>query len=265
MMIESPYIYVYDASALTDGQSYQRLHLEMRDGNNAFSLRRIAGLNTVAASMNLYTPGTSSKRLFARAARIGNNHLVAPELRFDGRQSFLFDLNTVARSVTACGTNIYTSFLAFQGVRHLEGEAPRVYSKARPFTLVYPLTIDWYRFVSLPAAAIERPRRYAISINTQDFELQRIRIRNADGSAVATNFFQIQLYDALERPLSNAPVLQSFVNNLSSGYNSVFPVPPVLYPVRRDLRFDITSLICNTDVTFPKSYTISFEGVHRYD
>lgn len=264
-MIQSPYIYVYDGSGLTDGQSYQRLHLEMRDGNNAFALRRIAGLNTLATSMNLYAPGTSQKRLFARAARIGNNHLVAPELVFDGRQSFVFDLNTVNRSVTACGTNIYTSFLAFQGVRTLDGDAPRQYSKARPFTLSYSLTVDWYRYVSLPAAAIERPRRFAIPIDTHDFELHRIRIRNADGTAVATNFFQILLYDALDRPLSNAPLLQSFVNNLASGYNSVFPVPPVLYPVRRDLRFDITSLICNTDVTFPKSYTISFEGVQRYD
>lgn len=259
-MSVTPYMYVFDASGLTDGVSYARRHIDLRADGDSFRLRRIAALNTVASTMSLYRD--ASNKVFTDS-RLGNHYLVRPELVFDGRDSILFDLGTVTRAFNACALPIYTSQIVFQGTRRGRDREFAGWRDRRPYTLPYTLTVDWYRYASLVTGVVNPARRFRIPIENYDFELHRIRIRNSDGSAVAANHFAVQLYDAFGNALSDAPVLQSCLNQLSSGYDSVFPDPPVIYPSRTDLVMDVTSLICNTDGTFPKVYSITFEGVRR--
>lgn len=258
-MAESPYFYTYDAAGLTDGQSYRNLSVELRD-RRPFLLRRLAGLDTVAAKLQLYYPGRSNAPVFSRPQRLGSNYLLAPELAYDGAQTIFFDVETVARQTSACASTIYTSRLTFQGARPDAIDLRPAGKRPLPFVRHYSLVLDWYRYVSLPAAAVEPIRYRAIDIDNYDFELQRISILDdASGDPVTTEF-ALELYDSTGDRLSNGPVLAGALNYLANPAAG-WCTPGVVYPMRRQLRFGVESLLCNTAVVLPRTYTIAFEGV----
>lgn len=256
-MAETPYIYSFDGASLSDGQSYRRLSVDLRD-ERPFQLRRISGLSSLAASLQLYYPGRSSTPLFSAPQQLGGEYLLSPPLTYRPQQSIEFDLGTVARQNTACATTIYTSRLAFQGVR-LDGAGlrPKI-GEPRPYVLRYPLVIDWYNLLS-PGGPVSPLRYFAIEIDTWDFELQRIRIRRADTGAATTTEVALQLFDSTGEELSNRPVLARTINNAVSPAAG-WLTPGVLYPVRRQLRFAVESLLCNGAVALPVTYDIDFEG-----
>lgn len=259
-----PYAYVFDASSLTDGANYGRLQLPMTDLERVpFLLTRISGLNRVAAAMQLYRPG-SWDSLFSAPARIGAEYLLSAPLVVQSSQSLVFDLQTVARQVGACGADpIYTSYLTFFGGRAVPGDreaaGPASPAKRLPYTYRFDLSIDWWRYVSVPGGPNERPRVFEIAIDkTFDFELGRIRIRRSDGVAADTDF-AVQLLDPLRYHTSSAPLLAGSINELVRRA-CVFPVPTMTYRRGTALRFEITSLLCNSTVVLPQTYEISFEG-----
>jgi hypothetical protein len=254
-----PYIYVYDGSTLTDGTSPRGLEVQNRNPLS-FAFRRIEGLQSLATSMQLYYPGRSNTPMFSRAARLGANVLCDHDVIAQPGQTIQFDLNTVARQNDGCGTPIYTSQLAFQGWRYSPDAAPKPRGlKPLPYTLRYTLTLDWYRYFSLPAAVVQPARLQAIDIANYDFELHRMRIRRSDGTITSSDF-ALQLLDANGYETSNLPVIARTVNELVSPA-AFFPAIGLLYPVKSQLRFWVTSLLCNTAFVLPQTYEICFEGV----
>ena len=260
--VDTPYIYCYDATGLTDGQSYQRLSLPL-EGDTQFLLRRIAGLNTVATAMRLYDGDgqpTSNAPM-----RVGAQWPM-PEIAYGrtGSGEILFDLQTVARSSIACGTTIYTSHLYFQGVKRRRATFTQgvagVWSPT-PWTYVQPVTVDWYRYIT--GAIVEPPRRIMLAINDYDFSLRQLRLVNTtDGGAFTAPTIQLRLYDADGRALSSAPVNQNTINSAVDA-TACFPVPEVQYPFGSTLQFDVVSNICNTDPSFPKTVRIELIGYRR--
>lgn len=267
--IEIPFIYLYDGAALTDGQSYLRLSVPLDEDYDTFRLRRIMGLNSLAESMMLYR--ASGSYVFSANQRLGNNYALVPEMAWKPSGQIRFDLGPVTRTLIGCGGNpIYTSFLGFQGVKVVRYPVNQIYEtpyayKRLPFTYSYDLTIDWRRYTVAPV--LERPRPQYLKIDNFDFELCRMRVyQTGGGPAVsATSDFLVQLYTSSGYALSNAPVPQAWINDaMPSPWNSVFPVPGIVYRVDSSIRFDITSMICNLDPAFPKTYRVEFGGFQRY-
>lgn len=260
--VDTPYIYVYDGSGLTDGASYQRLSSRM-EGDFDFVLRRVCGLSSLAQSLVLYNG--LGQAISSAPLRAGAIFPLAPEMVYSANGEILFDLRTVARSNFACGTTIYTSYLLFQGVkrRRVVTGAPG-FVQGVPFTYTYDLNVNWYRYVSLPGAQMEAPRPVYVSVDDYDFELQGVRVANLDGTALTNGVIELRIFDDRGRSLSSAPVPQQYLNSaLISGFGNCFPVPGVLYRRGSVLRFDVASMICNTDPSFPRQFRLEFFGVRR--
>lgn len=252
-----PYSYIYDGSALTDGASYSRRQVPMRE-DGIFHLRRVAGVNNVATAIRLYHSTASNDPQSSYAARVGTTLMLAPEMTFRRPEGIIFDLNGVSRSVIACGlTPIYPSHIAFQGVRSLD-EQPMARPKGfqRPYTWTYTLTVDWYHYST--GTNLAAPRYHQIKIDTYDFEWRRLRISNSDGTALTGNDFAVQFYDAERYELSNTPQLATFVNNASDP-QTVWPTTPVVYPRNSIIRFAVQSFLCSA-VVLPRTYQLAFEG-----
>lgn len=259
--VDTPFIYVYDATGLSDGASYQRQSIRL-DGDDDFLLRRVAGLPLCAQGMVLYDGGGQPRT--AAAVRAGNNWTIAPEIRYPAQGEILFDLAAVARGTISCSATIYTSYLAFQGVKRRRSTWPMpVAANETPFTYCRTLSIDWYRYISLPAAVVEHPRIFRVAIDDYDFVLQRLRLCNGDGTALTGATIQLRLFDDQDRALSNAPVNQQVLNSAVAGWGSTFPTPGVIYRRGSTLRFDVVSMVCNTDVAFPKDIRLELGGYRR--
>jgi hypothetical protein len=56
-------------------------------------------------------------------------------------------------------------------------------------------------------------------------------------------------------------VVDELLNDISVNYNSVYPAPPVLYPVGSQIKFDIWSLLIDTEI--PATLEINFHGKWR--
>lgn len=257
--VDTPYIFVYDANSLTDGQSYQRLAVRM-EGDCDFVLRKVCGLTSVATAMVLYNG--QGQATSSAAMRAGSVFPIAPEIQYGAAGEILFDLATVSRSSFACSATIYNARIAFQGVKRRRMSVPTPEVRGLPYSYAYDLTVDWYRYISLPAAQIEAPRPIYLEISDYDFHLQGIRLANADGTSLTTGVVELRLYDDRGRSLSSGPVPQQWLNSaLLSGFGSCFPVPSVLYRKGSVLRCDVTSMICNTDPSFPRQLRMELFGV----
>lgn len=257
-MADTPYIYSYDGSGLTDGNTYRRLAIQLRD-DRPFEMRRIEGLSSLASSLQLYYPGRSASPVFSSFQKLGAEYLLSPPMTYRPQQAIEFDLGVVARQNVACATTIYTSRLAFQGVRKQGVDLLPRGQVARPYILRFPLTVDWFRYLSV-GGPLSPVRYFTIDIETWDFELQRVRIRRADTGAATTTDLALQLFDSTGEELSNRPVLARTINNAISPAAGWF-TPGVLYPTRRFLRFGVESMLCNGAVVLPLTYNIEFEGV----
>src|SRR5262249_54415361 len=154
-------------------------------GDADFVLRRIQGLPDVASGI-VYRAASGQQRIsagggsvngviYTRGAQISRDYTVSPEELYPATSEIGFDLFTVARAFTACGAApIFTSNLYFQGVRRIRGEKTLPQTEysywEKPYNYHFDLVVDWRRYVSLPAAVVEIPRRFVIQIVNFDFE-----------------------------------------------------------------------------------------------
>lgn len=273
--VDDPFIYVFDGAGLTDGVNALNLAqpILLRDD---FILRRIVGVRGLTTTGFLYRSPTGSERSSAPFVP-GNNYGVAPELLYPGESQIGFDLITVARAAIACGADpiLAAARIGFQGVRrrralasfavgHFES-AYRYYEI--PFSYSFPLSVDWFHYVVAPNT--ESVRSFGLLISNYDFELQTIRVTRTNGVAAGTvpttEEFSAAFYDAsgYNRLSSGMLPLSWWNQRRAANFNSVFPVPSMVYPVGTEIRFDIQSNICNTDPDFPRTYQIDFQGVAR--
>ena len=278
--LDAPFVYVYDASALTDGQTYQDVAKSIQ-GDSDFVLRVIRGLDTVLAAapngkFSYKNPNGSycdgQYALGGQAASRGvvmpKNWPVVPEKLYGANTSIRFDLYDVLRAANCERSPVYYSQIAFCGVKRFPSQQGYSYGQTtyawRPLKYGYtlPLTIDW------AYSAGATPQRFIVPMEQYDFELQRISICAASGTAgaLATADFQVMLYDANMHQLSDLPLNQGFLNNgkvaanQAPQYQAIFPVPPLVYPQSSNITLDITSLLCSDE---PQDYSLLFDGIWR--
>lgn len=265
--VDYPYIYIFDCTGLTDGNTYQFLTQAM-PGDSDFILRRIVGFRTVLGSpvtgKFLYRNASQSQCMSAPVLPNSATRQVLPEKFYPRNAQILFDLYGVTRAFTACAgsPNIYTSQLGFQGLRRYQtgsgiptGVTPYPYREAK-WQLGLTFTLSTF--------AGSDPVSFVQPINNYDVEVQRISITYSNGNPVTTEDFLIQLYDPNQHQFFSQACLMGFINNAQSQWRirrSVFPVPTVVYPVGSAIRFDITSLLCGLGGN--QSYQIVFDGIQR--
>ena len=272
-----PYIHVYNADALIDGINYSHINVGIADDFAGFALRQIMGANKLAARVQFrdsFAPLTGASNGFV----MPRTYPIAPERYIVPAGMLNMDLFTVFRENRANppGAPIFFAQIAFQGVRRYLGSAeypgPSEYKYVeRPFTYIQSIVVNW-------TGVDTQPRKFSFPIiEGCDFELQRITIvrtsqGNGQGGQVPTNAIpnceiKLQLFDQFGKQLSNAPVLDVYLNDAASGtihfYNPVFPVPAVLYKRQSFLRFEVTSLL--TAALLNSNYDICFHGVRRFE
>lgn len=257
---DSPFLYVFDAQSLTDGQTARNLTVQL-DGDGQFLLRRVLGLSLCAGAIRLFDSKDIART--KSFVKVGNDWPIAPEIPFNSISSRIaFELQNVSRAKIVGPPDVFVSQLCFQGVkrRRAMNAAEQSYTET-PYTYAHDLTLNWRHLTG--AGQVEAARRFQVEVRDYDFELRRINICYGDGAAVTNAIAAFLLYDFTGRPLSNVAVNQQFINSRVAGYHALFPVPGAVYPVRTALAFDVVSNISDTDPTFPKTLHINFEGVRR--
>jgi hypothetical protein len=265
-----PYIHVYNGDALTNGANYSNINVGVANNEAGFVLRQIMGRDKLVARMQLrdsFAPLTGADT----GAVLPLTYPVAPERFISPSGALLMDLFNVARANRVnLAVTIFFAQVAFQGVRRYLGDS--VYPGAsdykyveRAFTYTQQVTVNW-------TGVDPTPRKFAVEIREGcDFELQRITIvRTSQGqqptNAIPNCEIKLQLFDQFGKQLSNAPVLDVYLNDAADGtpglYNGVFPVPGVLYRRQSFLKFEVTSLL--TVNLLPSVYDISFHGIRRW-
>jgi hypothetical protein len=282
--LDVPFVYVFDATGIADGQAQVLNLAKPTQGDSDFILRRIVGINNCVAgapngkfnyrnaSMSLANSGQSTGVVAAP------NWVVLPEKMYSKNTQISFDLFNTLRNVRAnCGisggspNDIFTSYIGFFGVKRFTGQVrtlntPYKYREQK-YAYAYDLTINWPAFVGTNLNP-DRAHRFSQPINNWDFELQRVAFCTQGSTALlGDDQFSITLYDANKNAMSDLPLNQSYVNNsqvgttLSAPYSGIFPVPTVVYPAGSEIQFDITSNLCPNEL--PISYQILFDGIWR--
>lgn len=278
--LDYPFAYVYDTSALSDGQNVLSISQQLQ-GDSSFILRRIMGVPTVVAATGAggrfnfkNANGSYANGNPTTGIAFPNTWPVLPEKLYKVNDQINFDLYSTLRAFNACGlTPIYTSQIAFMGVKRF-GRGSTYPRQVTPYKFrevtyryVFELTINWAHF---DASGNTQPaQRFSVPMDNFDFELLRVAISQPGStSALATQDFAMQLYDANMHQHSTAPMLQGFFNAArptpatSSPYQATFPTPTQIYPAGGQITFDITSLLCSTQL--PQTYEILFDGIWRY-
>lgn len=269
-----PYIHVYDGDALTDGVNYSNVNVGLTNNEAGFVLRQIMGADKLAARVNFrdsFAPLSGANAGFV----MPRTYPIAPERFISPSGALLMDLFTVARANRAAlPVIIYFAQVAFQGVRRYlqppgasivyPGESDYKHVE-RPFTYQQQVVVNW-------AGTDPTARKFALPITEGcDFELQRVTIVRSQLAGAVTNAvpdseIKLQLFDQFGKQLSNAPVLDVYLNDAADAtthfYNPVFPVPAVLYRRQSFIRLEVTSLLLAAQL--PATYEIYYQGVRRW-
>lgn len=273
-----PFAYVFSASSLTDGNTYQDIQIALQ-GDSQFILRHIAGVTQCVASV----PGGGrwNYKGHNRSTAIGNpssgivafpNWPVVPEKIFDYNEAIWLDLYSVLRANNSGGGDtVYTSQIAFFGLKRY-AETNRQFTvtdyryREAPQRYEFTVTIDWPAYDIGTTLAL--PHRFIQQMDNYDFELLRISIgQEGQTGTLTTQDFAMTLYDPHMHQLSSAPLLQGYFNvgkptpSTQPTYQGCFPVPTIVYPAGSAITFDIQSLLPAPSVR--QTYHISFEGVWR--
>lgn len=265
-----PFIYVFDAASLNDGQDYTNLAKPLIN-TSEFHLRRIAGRNLVCESI-VIRDEFQRERMQAPVAML-NDYVVSPELVFGPAAQIGLDLYGVLRANTPYGVPgsvpNYYSRIAFQGVRRFWGlrAADTEYKYfVKPFSYQMDFTVDWTGRVAPDYQIAEPVRQYTLQVDDVDFELCMITLKALlPGIPVpdqSTHLLGLRLYNAAQQQLSDLPVPDYLLTANNYDYNSLFPVPTLVYPAGSVIRFDVESLLIQTQV--PAQFTITFNGMRRY-
>ena len=254
-----PFFYVFDGRDLTDGAIEENLSVQI-EADSDFLLRALYGLD-------LLIPTGSSQLQHMDSSNWFSNPLTAaplvytcvPEKSYPASSQIRFDLFTVTR---AMDTGVFRSFLGFQGVRRYRGVGGYDVASYESGYNYYERPMAYEQTFTMDPGVSETVERF-VSIQTYDFELQRILIANGD-AALTVDEFAITIYhpNGFWRMMEE-PVPISFIADNVTGLDrdSGFPVPPMVYPAKSIIKFDILSLLAVADPV--QIYRIVFEGVQR--
>ena len=295
--VDAPYCYLFDASSLTDSTANNSSNVNgtvQVDNDSDFYMRRVCGMNLVLAAPGALAGVTGAWNGLDRTkipyfnsqiqpgtmpAALGGgqsgNWPVLPEKEYLASNQIGFQLYGILRNFTADTTptsnrNIYDSQIGFWGVRRFKQGSFYIHNTQYeyhelPYTYTFPLNVNWGKWVNSTGAGIaNNPRKFIVQVLETDFELCSIAVTYADGAPVTTNDFQLQLYapDGYTY-LSSAPMNLGFFNAVPGNYqygNPVYPVPSMVYPVKGNIKFEITSLL---PFGTSQQYQIHFNGIWR--
>ena len=265
--MDRPFIYVYDADGLTNGLTYNELMVLLHE-DSEFLLRRIGGRPEVAQFIQVRSD--ERRQLFAAPVHIPAEQAIVPELKYRPGSAITFDLVNVLRLGNATtGTPVYYSQLAFQGVRRFPAgnRAPKDSAyryQEKPFAIVTDMIVNWSGRLFPGETVIAGGRQFSTPVQDYDFELHYITMtQQRFGGAVlpCNQSIKLMLYDADGNQLMSAPVCDFFLGAGSINYNSLFPVPPLVYPAGSQILYDIHSLLANASV--PMALELAFCGARR--
>lgn len=281
--VDLPYVYTFDASGLSSGQTFLNQVVQI-EYDSDFVLRSILGVpnavDSAAGGLTLYNYSRSAA-MAGPIIPFSKQYAVVPEKIYPRNTRIYFDITDTSPNLLSCsGHNIPRAQIAFQGVKRYYPNQPGYPPNApalqtppdpatylrKPYSYPFRLNLNWFYFINAATGLLDINRTFSFQVEDFDFELHYIQVVNAiTGAALTTDLFAMQLFDSTRiRPLASAPVLQSYFNNNRSAYgNPVFPVPPVVYPVWTWVTFQIQSLVCNTDVNAPYALQINFGGAQR--
>lgn len=260
-----PFIYLYDATELTNGRSYTDLALKL-DGDSDFILRRIAGVGTLT-NFFAYRNASGSyvwQPLVALAAAQADIS-VGPEKIYPIDSQIRFDTGIINKRTARTGGTDYLSYIAFQGAKRFHSESQDNPCDYRPRSYQYVLNIpavDWVR---------GQYKRFSVRIDaTGDFELQRIiQVNGTNVPDIRVGVFFYQLYDPNRWPMMSAPVPDGFIIDQQSDILAadgdvvvpgVFPVPSMLYPRMSQIIVDLWATMSTPQ---GDCWQIMFDGVER--
>jgi hypothetical protein len=266
-----PFIYLFDATSLTNGLDYvNQLAIKM-DSDSKFILRRIAGAQSVgqfftyrnASSSYVWKPPISVLGPTGGLSNQGDIG-VLPEKIYPENGQIRFDVLKVAKAVAASGGTDYLSYIAFQG------------AKRYPYDVVEapcPYRLRSYEYVlHIPAVTWTRGQYARFSIKVDhgyDFELDSITQENATNIPnTRTGIFNYMLYDPNRFQLMSLPVPDGLIVDQINGILAtdpapmpgVFPCPAMLYPRLTHITLDLyaTQSTPNGDC-----WEIVFRGMER--
>lgn len=249
--------YAFNADALTNGQNYQRLAINI--DNYDFIARHWAGWETVVdpTTGQVQAYDDIVREYAAKPMTLGNfpqGAVLAPEKRYRVNSRIQFDLTNVLKKATASTT---AAQLVWSGARRIPGiagdpaPAPGNY-KHEAWAYPYSLTVQ-----ATPVA----PFSVEIPITDLDFELMRVEMSPYSSPSK----FSITLIDSVGYFRSNIPINANrffhFNPALSHGELNFWPCPPILYKVNSSIKFQITSLI-NAGAG-PSTFNLLFTGCRR--
>lgn len=274
--VDVPYAYVFDASGLTDGTSYQYLQKQI-DNDSDFILRGISGTSLVAGTFRPYY--YSRTEMFNALVRTVANWPVLPEAFYPRNSQILFDLGVVARAFNVANAepHIYTSFIAFQGVRRYEAANFPIYRTPYDYREIprhYQIVVQPGSAWTDAAAGIPTyPRTFQVPMLEGDFELMSIGVMDLTTMLPpVANPFWMRLYDAGGWFRFSDPGFNCFywsatapqVNAspaVNKWYRPNYPAPSTVYPEDGGIKFELQSLL--PFASRNNAYQISFYGIHR--
>jgi hypothetical protein len=269
------------------------------DNDSEFQLRRVAGMNLCLAAPGALAGVTGAWNAYDKSgdlffqseiqpgtmpAGLGGGQSgswpVLPEKQYLSGNHLRFQLYGILRNFTADTTptsnrNIYNSQIGFWGTRRFAKSNFYTYRTKYeyhelPYTYQFGLGLNWAHWANSAGAGIANSaRKFQVPVLEVDFELCGINVTYIDGTPVLTNDFQFQLYapDGYTL-LSSDPMNLAFfngvpgkANNTSYQYGSpVYPTPTLVYPVKSNIKFEITSML---PYGTQQSYVINFVGIWR--
>lgn len=161
---------------------------------------------------------------------------------------------------------VYTSQLAFVGVRRVQGIQPLLGAcrKYKPSTYTYVLTgtlavgqVKGYDVAQAPVILRQ-------TINDFDFELHQVVITYTPAADVTLPSVcsALMLYDAVKEQTANIPPLDKFWNGApDSPYENGGIVPPLVYPQQTQIRVDLFNLLQDADL--PVTVNVHLVGKNR--
>lgn len=272
-----PYIYVYDARGLIDGETYIDLSLQLNDPAE-FRLRAVGGIPDVAAVAALGGAVSVKTENGFDVGRLpvisGYRALVIPELVYHPGSQIRFSIYNVARryiTFTDPSGGCYAPYLLFVGVKRYRGsiaeDLRRQYSYGRNYYL-YPYVVSTTLPVLYSANIVPSTNRntswdFTYQMDDADFELLSLSAVPRNG----TNY-EIIPYDLSGRTLTSdfVPIDRlSVLTATGNLWSNLFPVIPLYYPQGSIVRITVRSL-ADADVAFgafPRDTTLNLIGMKR--
>ena len=194
-----PFTWAFDASQLTDEQTYLNNLVYIKGGYGDFVMRRIVGLSRVLDP----TTGKYQIRdgmlnnieqvpIFGASA---DQNAVLPELIYPETGGIRFDLYNVLRP----NPQPSTAQIAFQGVRRMKGQSIANPSyKATPKSFTYTMAVN----ISAPVGSVVTGR---VPMDNYDFELHQLIILTAPADSVIDGIEGEGIVTFTNKPANPAP------------------------------------------------------------